>query len=237
MPLTELGGEMRSFYYRSGRTVFAALILALLAFATGKIGYEDGSFPLMTFAAVMVVGTIKCALDAMSGQAAMKFDHRSIWMRRPWGGLEEVPWRDVHDISAKVFTLRYMGVIPVGRTAYITVTCEGGVLGARRFRVSTTALGLSAAESAALLLVLKQAHLDAVGAAGVAMAAAGSRGWGVGSANLTGEREEPSGFDADAAVARYLASKQANEPAPAAPSPKVAQPSMPQRPVFGRRVG
>jgi hypothetical protein len=204
----------------------------------GKFWYDGGSGGLLAFALVLALGAAKLALDAMSSDPALKFDRHSIWIRKAWGGMAEVPWRDVHDISAKVFTMRYMGIIPVSRTAHITVTCEGGLIGARRLRVSTSAMGLSVTETAELVLVLKKAQIDAVGEAGAAMAAAGKHGWGVGPAHSPRqEQEESSSFDPDAAIARYLASKQEGSQAqPASPVPS-AQPIMPQRPVFGRRAG
>jgi hypothetical protein len=228
---------MRSYYYPSGRLAIAALFLGLLAFGTGNWWYHDGGGPLLVFTLVMVFGCVKLTLDAISRDPALKFDQHTIWIKKTWGGVAEVPWREVHDISAKVFTWRYMGVVPVSKTTYITVTFEGGLTGARRLRVSASALGLSVAQTAELLLLLKKAHLDAVGETGVAMAAAGKHGWGVGPSKTADGPEESSGFDADAALARYLASKQAANEVQAAPVAAAVHPLMPQRPVFGRKAG
>jgi hypothetical protein len=224
-------GSMRSFYYRQGRSAFAAVFMAALAIAVGRMWRVDGGFVLLAFAVVMTLGAAKASLDAMNTKPALKFDRHALWIRKAWGGVEEVPWRDVHDIAIKMFTVRYMGVVPVRRHVYITITCEGGTFGARRFRVSTTAMGMSPTEGAAVVAALKQAQIEAIGEAGAAMAAAGSRGWGVDMSPKASEH----GFDADAAMARYLASKQAEEPTPAA-APLTARPAMPQRPSFGRRV-
>jgi hypothetical protein len=224
---------MRSYYYHSGRSAFAALFLGLLSLGPLKLWYGSGDGAWLAFALVMIFGAAKLGFDAASRDPALKFDGHSIWIRKAWGGLVEVPWRDVHAIAAKTFTMRYMGIIPVSRTAHIVVTCEGGLFGARRLRISTTALGMSVAQTAELVVVLKKAQLDAVGETGAAMAAAGKHGWGAGLASPSAEAQK-SGFDADAALARYLASKQAKaEVERAAPA---AQPSIPQRPVFGRRV-
>lgn len=228
---------MRSYYYPSGRSAFGALFLALLAFGSGKLWYEGGGFAVLAFAAVMVLGTAKLALDAMSREPALKFDRHSIWIKKTWGGFEEVPWRDVHDIAAKLLTWRYMGIIPVSKTSYLTVTREGGLTGARRLRVSTSAMGLSAAATAELVLALKKAQLEAIGEAGIAMAAAGRHGWGVGVPDEAGEPADSSGFDADAALARYLASKQAGVQAETGAEAPAAPPIMQQRPIFGRKVG
>ena len=222
---------MRSFYYRQGRSAFAAVFMAALAIAVGRMWRSDGGFLMLAFALLMTLGAAKAALDAMNTKPALKFDRHSLWVRKTWGGVEEVPWREVHDIGIKMLTVRYMGIIPVGRHVYVTITCEGGTFGARRFRVSTTAMGMSPAEGAAVVAALKQAQIEAVGETGAAMAAAGSRGWGVDMSSKPSDL----GFDADAAMARYLASKQAGEASPAA-APAPARPVMPQRPSFGRRV-
>jgi hypothetical protein len=130
-----------------------------------------------------------------------------------------------------VFTMKYAGVVPVGKTEYIEIACEGGLFGAQRFRVPTTTMRLPPGGAQEVALVLQAAHVEAVGVAGVAMAGAGPRGWGVD----TSPKEEPaSGFDPDAALARYLASKEPEARQPASPSP--ATMAVPQRPVFGRKT-
>lgn len=221
---------MRSFYYRSGKNAFYALLLGAFAFFSGMLWLDKGGFITLAFAVLGLAGAAKTAFNASSQTPALQYDRHSLRIAKAWGGVEDVPWKDVHHIAGKVWTTRYMGIIPVSSSAYITITCEGGLLGTRRFRISTTALGMSLAQSAALEADLKQTQIDAVGAVGVAMAGAGSRGWGVHSSSSEPSEEQGSGFDPDAALARYLATKEA-EPAPA-PS----QPAMPQRPVFGRRV-
>jgi hypothetical protein len=223
---------MRSFYYQRGRSAFGAVFMAALAIFAGRIWRESGGFVMLLFFVLMTLGAAKAALDAMNTKPALKFDRQSLWIRKTWGGVEEVPWSEIHNIELKVVTVRYMGIIPIRRHAFVTVTCEGGTFGARRFRVSTTRMGLSRAEGAALVAALKEAQIEAVGEVGAAMAAAGARGWGVD----MGAKEPGRGFDPDAAMARYLASKEGDEPsAVAAPAP--ACPAMPQRPSFGRRAG
>src|SRR6185295_9037563 len=144
--------SMQSFYYKRGANALGAATLAAFAIGLGKLWYDHGGVILLVFTIVMIAGAAKTTLDAMSSDPAIKYDRNSIWVRKAWGGgLNEVPWRDVHDIDLKVHTVRYMGIVPVSRTAYITVTCEGGWFGARRPRLATSALGLSPAQSAGLV--------------------------------------------------------------------------------------
>lgn len=222
---------MHSFYYKKGANALGAATMAAFGIGAGKMWFDRGGVILLAFALLMVIGTVKAAIDALSSEPALRFDRHSIWVRKTWGGLVEVPWRDVHDITLKVHTVRYMGLIPVSRTAYVTITCEGGLFGARRLRLSTSGLGMNPAQSADLVAILKQAQIDAVGEAAAAMAAAGSQGWGIAPHKPRAEVTE-STFDADGAFARYQAAQRQPEPQPAS-----ARPLMPQRPTFGRRVG
>jgi hypothetical protein len=224
---------MHSFYYKKGANALGAATMAAFGIGAGKLWFDRGGVILLGFAVLMVMGTAKAVRDAMSSEPALRFDRHSLWVRKTWGGVEEVPWRDVHDISLKVHTVRYMGIIPVSRTAYVTVTCEGGLFGARRLRLSTSGLGMNPTQSADLVAILKQAHIDAVGEAAAAMAAAGSQGWGIAPPK---PQIEPAvrDFDADAAFARYQSSQQLAESQPAQ---AIARPAISQRPTFGRRVG
>jgi hypothetical protein len=222
---------MHSFYYKKGANALGAATMAAFGLGAGKMWFDRGGFMLLAFTLLMMIGTAKAALDALSSEPALRFDRHSIWVRKAWGGLVEVPWRDVHDISLKVRTVRYMGIIPVSRTAYVTITCEGGLFGARRLRLSTSGLGMNPAQSADLVALLKQAHVDAVGEAAAAMAAAGGHGWGI--APLRPDLEPVGdGFDADAALARYQASQRHAQ----VELPSAARRAIPQRPTFGRRV-
>src|SRR4029079_6204678 len=154
---------MHSFYYKKGANALGAATMAAFGLGAGKMWFDRGGFILLAFTLLMVIGTAKAALDALSTEPAFRFDRRSIWVRKAWGGLVEVPWRDVHDISLKVHIVRYMGVIPVSRTAYVTIAGEGVLFGARRLRLSTSSLGMNPAQSAELVAILKQAQIDAVG--------------------------------------------------------------------------
>jgi hypothetical protein len=209
------------------------LFLGVLALFAGNIWWTAGGFLAPLFAVLLVGGAVICTLNALSSEPAIKFDRDSLWVRTALGGVKQIPWREVHQIALEVLTLRYFGVIPVSRTETLCIACEGGVFGARRLRVAASALALPAGGAAELVLILQQGHVEAVGVAGVAMAGAGSRGWGIEPAAAAVDHSQ-SEFDPDAAVARYLASKQAG--AEATPAPEVHQPPIPQRPLFGRKV-
>jgi hypothetical protein len=223
---------MRVFAYRPDKAAMGAAFLAAFAIASYKLWASSGSIIVFVFGLMMAAGAAKLAFDAVNSAPAIKFDRNSLWVRKTMGAVVEIPWGDVHSIKLMVFTMKYAGVVPVGKTEYIEIACEGGLFGAQRFRVPTTTMRLPAGGAAELALVLQAAHVEAVGIAGVAMAGAGKRGWGV---ETSANEERGSDFDADAALARYLASKEgATQPQPASAAPGRMVP--PQRPVFGRKA-
>lgn len=221
---------MRVYDYRPDKAVAGAILLA--GFAYGSYELASGSIVLLAFAMMMAVAAAKLTYDAFNHTPMIRFDREHLRVRTTFGAVAEIPWRDVHSIKLMVFTMKYAGIFPVGKTEYLEIACEGGMFGARRFRVPTTTMRLPAGGAAEVALTLQAAHVAAVGEAGVAMAGAGPRGWGV---DRSPKDEPVSDFDADAALARYLASKEpeARQP-PAAASP--ATMAMPRRPVFGRKT-
>ena len=221
---------MREYRYRRTQSAFFAIMATLTAMGLVTRWLHGQSVVNLFVAATFLLGAAKAAYDAISDEPALRFDNRTIGIRRTWGGVEEIPWRSVLGISSKVVTMRYAGLFPMGKTTYITITCEGGLFGARRLRIATTPLGMSPVQTAQLIADLEKARQAAVGESGIAMAGAGNRGWGVDmGASAAG------GFDPDAALARYLSSKQDHSPsdeAQQAAFPRAMQPR-----TFGRRVG
>ena len=224
---------MRSFYYRPGKNAATALTSGALAALSGWLWWSDGDVLWMISTVGLGLAALKGLANAMNSEPAVKFNDERLWVRTTFGS-HAVSWAQVYGIALQVMTVRYWGIIPISRRETLCISIEGGSFGARRLRVPAASIELPAGGANALVQILRDAQLAAVGAAGVAMAGAGRNGWGVPPKSKV-EREEPleSGFDADAAIARYLASKQAEESARAQAQPSV--PVMPQRPVFGRR--
>jgi hypothetical protein len=213
---------MREYRYRRMQSAFLAIMLTLSAMGLVTRWMHGQDVLNVVVAGVLLLGAAKAAYDAISDEPALKFDNRTISIRKFFGGVEEIPWRNVLNIGSKVVRTHY------AKTTILTVTCEGGLFGARRLRVSTTALGMSPTQTDKLVADLEEARRAAVGTTGVAMAGASSRGWGV----ELGAGQ--SGFDPDAALARYLSSKEKHDtgdPAPQSAFPRATQPR-----TFGRRV-
>jgi hypothetical protein len=223
---------MRVYDYRPDKAAMGSAFLAAFAYASYALWKPSGSVIVLIFGLMMAAGAAKLAYDAFNRTPVIKFDRNSLWVRKTMGAVAEIPWREVHSIKLMVFTMKYAGLIPVGKHQYLEIACEGGMFGTQRFRVSTETMRLPAGGAQEVALILQAAHVEAVGVAGVAMAGAGKRGWGV---DPSPAEQPVSGFDADAALARYLASKEAKEQQQA-PSPEPARMGIPQRPVFGRKT-
>lgn len=226
---------MRSFYYRPGKNAATGLTSGALAALSAWLWWSDGDIIWIITTVGLGLAALKGLATAMNSEPAVKFDNERLWVRTTFGS-HAVSWNQVYGIALQVMTVRYWGIIPISRRETLCISIEGGSFGARRLRIPAASIDLPVGGANALVQILRDAQLSAVGAAGVAMAGAGKSGWGV-PAKPRLEREEPaeSGFDADAAIARYLASKQASESAPAPVEVQPAAPAMPQRPVFGRR--
>lgn len=224
---------MRSFYYRPGRNAAAAMVSGALAALAAWLWWQDGDIVCLISLAVLTLAALKGLANAMNSEPALKFDNERLWVRTTFGS-HAVSWKQVFGIALQVTTVRYWGVIPVSRREILCISVEGGSFGARRLRIPAASIELPAGGANALIQILRDAQLAAVGASGVAMAGAGKGGWGV-PANSMMEKPAESGFDADAAIERYLASKQEAESARAPTQVQPAAPAMSQRPVFGRR--
>lgn len=227
---------MRSFYYRPGKNAMVALFLGVLAIVFGRIAWESGGFILWTLTALFAAGAAQGTLNALNSEPALRYDHDRLWVRTPFGGVVEVAWRDVLHITLEVMTMRYFGVIAVGRTEFVAISCAGGLTGTRRLRLATGSMELPAGGAAGLVQLLQQAQREATGEAGTVAPAASHNQPPV--APREPDANGGSGFDPDAAVARYLAAKQAaGHAGPDAPHQGgFNPPQMPHRPVFGKRA-
>ena len=228
---------MRSFYYRPGKNAGLAVLLGAIGFVFGTIAWNAGGGVIIwTLTVMLLAGAAKAALNALNGDPALKFDDHHLWVRTTFGGLQEVSWRDVQHIALEVMVMRYFGMIPVGRNEILCITTSGGPFGTRRFRLAAGTLELPPGGATGLMHLLHQAQTEA----NAGPRAGGAAGL-VPGASVVAEpvTESSSGFDPDAAVARYLAAKQAQQAeqaeqrdAPAGLGPRPIAP----RPVFGRRA-
>lgn len=230
---------MHKFHYRPGKAAVMALVLGSLALLSLWTWFGGGDAFWLGIGLVLGLGAGKLMADVASDTPALAYDESGISVRKAWGAQAMVPWRLVQSLSVEVMVLRYLGIIPVARHETLVIKCDGGFFGSRRIRLALKMIELPPGGTDTLMGMLHQAHVGAVGGAGVAMAGAGTHGWGSRSVPTlapAAHEEAASSFDADAALARYLARKEASAEQvmqTAADMPIAA----PARPVFGRKVG
>ena len=126
-------------------------------------------------------------------------------------------FRSVGDVAIERQTTRYFGIIPGSKKDLLCVRIVGG--SSRTYRINAALVDFPRGGIEALHRELAAIRLAAVDAVGIALASDGAAA---------------SSFDPDAAIARYLAAKQAEPASAELPAPAFRGPP---RPTFGRRVG
>lgn len=225
---------MQSFYFRPGKNALLAVGSAVLAVLCAWTWWSSGGFLSLGGLLLFGAATVKAGHNALNSDPALRIEADKLTVRTTFGQ-QVVRWSDVQHITLETLTTRMFGVIPVGRTEILCIAVNGGLTGTRRLRVAAAAIDLPSGGAAGLLHVLQAAQVAAVGVEGAVMAGAGPRGWGVGPAAAAGEEGTSSGFDPDAAIARYLAAKNAKQEAAPAP-PNLLLHGVRPRPTFGRRT-
>lgn len=212
---------MTVIHYRPARLGFTALICALVA-ALGLWFAASGSAGIVSLLAAAIPGYLAFVNGraALGANPALRFDEHGVSVST-LTKTTNLRWDEIRDIRTQSLTLRYMGIIPVSRQDFITFVTKGGPFSSKSLKLAGAQLELPARGILGLHRSLCAFLGDGLTTASPATAAAPA------------PAEEGGTFDPDAAIARYLAAKQAEaEAAGAAPaSPFVSAP----RPVFGRR--
>ena len=55
---------------------------------------------------------------------AWKGSKASSATRTTFSAAKEIPWREIHRITLEVLTLRYYGIVPMGRTETLCIACN-----------------------------------------------------------------------------------------------------------------
>ena len=212
---------MMTVHYKPGRLAMWALLWGLSGGYT-LFGWPDDESTLN-----MIVGIVLLAMGVFAGYAAMDsrpalatdangLTIRTLFARRT------IRWSEVLVVTIERRDLRLWGIVPIIRREYLSIMAQGGPMGSKRMRLLGSWLALPPGG----LSHLRETILAARGAAPAR------------SVSTPDGAADGSGFDPDAAIARYLSAK-ASAPAAASLAP-VATPAPvlpgPARPSFGRRV-
>lgn len=204
---------MQVVRYAMGKLLLAAG--ACLAVAIGGVAFYDGelgfkSILLLLCAPIGAIGAVLLLARAVGSREALRFDGVNL---RVTGllGAKEVRWSEVIGIELqRVTTHGLFGLVKTSQSDSIMIQVHGGLTGAKKLLVRASLLELGPEGSTGLLYDLDRARDGAAPARP--------------SHDPVSDADDV--FDADAALARYMA-RRASEPE-AAP--------VPVRPSFGRKV-
>lgn len=208
---------MHKINYRPGKLMLSAAASLLVALWLGYGWSSDDSMVWIAGAALFAYFAFASIRTAIGDRPAIAYDARQITINTLHRSTKH-DWAKVGDVALERQTTRYFGIIPGSKKDFLCVRAGAGP--GRTYRINAALVDLPVGGLKALHRDLAAVRLAAVAAAKSAPADDGPTA--------------PS-FDADAAIARYLAAKQAEPAAAVAPPAPVFR--SPPRPTFGRRVG
>jgi hypothetical protein len=221
---------MGTIKYQRGRLLGAAFFMAVVAILLLMIFIDPDIFGHSRRARFFQTGfghyIFLPALMMCSALAAWRFAATSFGdlkaleatpaflVATSFWGKRKIAWRDLVDAQISTVKSGFW-------TQYnlMLKTNTGGLFGGKKIRVPLTGTGLSAADMPALLSQIARAKEGALSSPGAVAAPRAVR-----------EDEPSSDFDAQAALARYMAKKASGQIEVVAP-----QPTVPPRPAFGRK--
>lgn len=208
---------MKPIYYRPGKLAGWALVSA----ATGMFllwQNDEGSLWSIAVGTLSLIGAVAAGIAGMDPRPALALEGRSLAIRTLFRR-KVVDLADVLVVSVERRALRLFGIVPVSRREYLVIRIQGGVTGSQKLSLAGGMLALPPGGLPALCDTIK-----------------GLRGTTSGTAAPGVSLEEGgTGFDPDAAIARYLARKAASPESASSPA-VIVPPAAPPRPTFGRRV-
>lgn len=207
---------MHKVNYRPGKLMLSAAASLLIALWLGYGWSPDDNIVWIAGAALFAYLAFASIRTAIGDRPAIAYDARQVIINTLHRSTKH-DWQEVGDVAIERQTTRYFGIIPGSKKDFLCIRIGGG--SSRTYRINAALVDLPRGGIEGLHRELAAIRLAAVDAVGSALASDGA---------------PASSFDADAAIARYLAAKQA-EPASAKPPAPAFR--APQRPTFGRRVG
>lgn len=208
---------MHKINYRPGKLMLSAVASLLVALWLGYGWSSDDSILWIVGAALFAYLAFASIRTAIGDRPAIAYDARQVIVNTLHRGIRH-DWSEVGDVALERQTTRYFGIIPGSKKDFLCVRIGAG--SSRTYRINAALVDLPRGGIEALHRDLAAIRIAAVGVSQTASADIGPAA---------------ASFDADAAIARYLAAKQAEPVAPPAPAAPASR--HPPRPTFGRRVG
>ena len=208
---------MHKINYRPGKLMLSAAASLLIALWLGLGWSSDDSILWILGAALFAYLAFASIRTAIGDGPAIAYDARQVIVNTLHRGIRH-DWSEVGDVALERQTTRYFGIIPGSKKDFLCVRIGAG--SSRTYRINAALVDLPRGGIEALHRDLAAIRIAAVGVSQTASADIGPAA---------------ASFDADAAIARYLAAKQAEPVAPPAPAAPAFR--HPPRPTFGRRTG
>lgn len=230
---------MITLYYSRTKLVLSGAFLLVGAPVVGMFLLLGDPFDMLFGLGLIVGGPLLSAgrLGRLFGDLkAIEYDDWNVALY-PLGAAKKLRWRDVSAIDVRTKTRWFYGLFPIGREHAIRFTYGRGVLGEGK---TTISFGLLAADKTALIQRLTDMEKRRGGDGFVGGAARVSKkALEAALARPRVEYAPDDDFDADAAMARYLAQRALKPPAATkAPVLSDPPPRMPPRVGgFGRKRG
>jgi hypothetical protein len=219
---------MQSIFYRPGKNAIGALAAAALALFSATSWLSDDSTVMGVAALFFAFAAFAGMRKAFSSRPALQYDAQSLTIDKTFGEAK-IGWCDVQTVTIEQLTIRYMGLIPVSKRQFLVIRLGGGAFGSKKHRIAAGGIQLPTGGVAALCATLTAMQLAAAGGASSRPSLAPSV--------ATAAEPAQSAFDPDAAIARYLAQKEAEAQYHQSQQQFAAQPAIrSSRPTFGRKV-
>ena len=213
---------MRKVNYRPGKLLLSAIVSLLVAAWFGVGWTPENSVLWLMAAAIFAYFAFASLRTAIGDRPALAYDERGITINSLHRS-GRYSWYEIGDLLIERMAVRYFGIIPGSNKDFLCVRIDRANGTGRLYRINARLVELPTGGLVALHGQLAAARLAAVANGANALATQSVEGG------------EGSVFDPDAAIARYLAAKQASAPA-AETSPAPTFRTAP-RPTFGRRIG
>ena len=215
---------MRTIRFGTGKLAVGAALGIILPVAGLPMMFGGAIWAIIGL--VLIVGGPLAATSSikrlLGDGVALEYDASGVRIATTWSS-ERFKWSQVRSVGSSQLVTRMYGFIPVNRQHFIDFKVEGGTFGTRTIRLALAALAVNKRDFDSLIGDLQLAHAGHAPAVPITAAPAD-----------TVRRRDPlegaprdDSFDADAALARYLANRPTEPPAASV---------APARPVFGRKV-
>jgi hypothetical protein len=190
--------------YSRAKLAFMALLCALglpvvgimLLFTVNPIGAIMGIVCLIAGP----IGGLVVMIRLVLGGAAVAFDDRQVRVTTLWRS-RSVPWSQVESVALERTTFYVYGFIPVNKTHHLNVKLVDGFVGTKKLSIALNVLAVSVEEAEGMVRMMEQARSGALPMlTGHAKPAIPAR-----AADPLMGAPRDANFDADAAIARYLA--------------------------------